>query len=212
MLKESGEKLLISLVFITIILTLLFFVSITFNDRIGELEDDLILKNAQIKGIKTELENEQAKNEFYRSLIEKLINYNNKEITEKTEPSDTLHETTSYSDNSLYLLAQIVYSEANGEPFEGMIAVANVVMNRVESDKFPNTIKDVIYQKGQFQPVSNGKINNVPSEKAIDAAKVAMEGNSNTNALFFYNPTIATDKWIRTLTVSKVIGRHVFAN
>lgn len=112
--------------------------------------------------------------------------------------------------HNIKLLSKLVYAEANTEPFSGMVAVASVVLNRVDAKSFPDTIENVIYAPGQFQPVANGAINNNPSQQAIDASKQAIQ-NRNTNALYFYNPRIITDKWITTRKTLKVIGNHVFA-
>lgn len=112
-----------------------------------------------------------------------------------------------------YLLAQIINAEAGTQSYEGKLAVGTVVMNRVESDNFPNTIRKVIYQKGQFSPVRNGSINKKPSKESIRAAKEVMSGNRSfdKNVLFFYNPDISTSKWIFTRKVIAKIGDHAFA-
>ena len=109
------------------------------------------------------------------------------------------------------LLSKLVSAEARGEPYKGQVAVAAVVLNRVRSSKFPNTISGVIYQKGQFSVVSNGSINNTPTSSAIRAARDAMNGWDPTGGcLFFYNPRGTSDEWIRTRNIKTVIGRHYF--
>jgi N-acetylmuramoyl-L-alanine amidase len=108
-----------------------------------------------------------------------------------------------------HLLAQIIDAEAKGEPFEGKVAVGVVVLNRVESSEFPNTVRDVIYEPGQFQPVSNGAINNNPSERSYKAADAALNAE-RTESLFFYNPAIATSRWLDERETTKVIGNHTF--
>lgn len=110
------------------------------------------------------------------------------------------------------LLAKLVYAEARGESYKGQVAVAAVVLNRVASSSFPNTISGVIYQSGAFSCVSNGSINNTPSSEAIRAALDAMNGWDPTNGcLYYYNPKLTSDSWIRTRTVVTVIGNHSFA-
>lgn len=110
------------------------------------------------------------------------------------------------------LLARLIYAEARGETYKGQVAVAAVVLNRVRSSSFPNTISGVIYQKGAFSCVSNGKINNNPDDNAIRAARDAMNGWDPTGGcLYFYNPKSTSDSWIRTRTVKTVIGNHKFA-
>ena len=110
------------------------------------------------------------------------------------------------------LLSKLVYAEARGETYKGQVAVAAVVLNRVASASFPNTISGVIYQSGAFTCVSNGSINNTPDATAIRAARDALNGWDPTGGcLYYYNPKKTDDKWIRTRTVKTVIGNHRFA-
>ena len=110
------------------------------------------------------------------------------------------------------LLARLVYAEARGESYKGQVAVAAVVLNRVASAAFPNTISGVVYQSGAFSCVSNGSINNTPDSSAIRAALDALNGWDPTGGcLYYYNPRATSDKWIRTRTVKTVIGNHTFA-
>ncbi|WP_066289885.1 cell wall hydrolase [Bacillus sp. FJAT-29937] len=121
-----------------------------------------------------------------------------------------LPKTISKADKDL--LARLVHAEAKGEPHEGKVAVALVVLNRVEDDRFPDKIKDVIYQKRQFQPVDNGSINEPSGEdskKAVMEA-LALQGQGN-ESVFFFNPDKTNSKWLRTKTVTTVIGNHRFA-
>ena len=110
------------------------------------------------------------------------------------------------------LLSKLVYAEARGESYKGQVAVAAVVLNRVASASFPNTISGVIYQSGAFSCVSNGSINNTPDATAVRAALDALNGWDPTGGcLYYYNPKATDDKWIRTRTVKTVIGNHSFA-
>lgn len=110
------------------------------------------------------------------------------------------------------LLAKLVYGEARGESYKGQVAVAAVVLNRVASSEFPNTISGVIYQKNAFSCVDNGSINNTPDSSCIKAALDALNGWDPTGGcLYFYNPKKTNDSWIRTRTVTTVIGNHHFA-
>lgn len=120
------------------------------------------------------------------------------------------------SREELLLLARLIHAEARGECFEGQVAVGAVILNRLASPHFPKTIPEVIYQKTnrvyQFSPVGDGSINLEPDEKSIQAAIQALSGKDPTGgALFFYNPDISRDSWIRTLPVVTRIGNHVFA-
>ncbi|MDT8861252.1 cell wall hydrolase [Alkalihalobacillus sp. MEB130] len=118
------------------------------------------------------------------------------------------------SENELDLLARIVRAEAQTEPFEGKVAVADVVLNRVESSEFPDTIEEVIYEPRQFQPVSNGQVNKPADEESIEAVAAAISDmrNITEDSLFFYNPDIATNRWLDTRETTVVIGQHVFKN
>ena len=109
-------------------------------------------------------------------------------------------EVINITNDDLLLLSKLVTGEARGESYEGQVAVAAVVINRVQDPRFPNTIKDVIYQKNAFSVVNDGSINMQPTESAYNAAIDALYGKDPTNkAVFFWNPDIATCKWIKTL-------------
>lgn len=116
------------------------------------------------------------------------------------------------SDSDLTLLARCVYGESRGEPYNGQVAVAAVVLNRVRSSKFPNSIYGVIYQRGAFTAVSDGQINLTPNQSAYNAARDALNGWDPTGGcLYYYNPATATSSWIWSLTVHIKIGKHNFA-
>lgn len=115
--------------------------------------------------------------------------------------------------NELDLLARAVHAESRGEPYEGQVAVAAVIINRVVAPQFPSSISGVIYEPLAFSVVANGQINRKASEEALQAAKEALAGLDPTNgALYFYNPSKTRNRWIRTRPVIKTIGRHVFAS
>lgn len=126
--------------------------------------------------------------------------------------SGTVGGGMSVSDSDLNLLARCVYGESRGEPYNGQVAVAAVVLNRVRSSKFPNTISGVIYQKNAFTAVNDGQINLTPNQTAYNAARDALNGWDPTGGcLYYYNPATATSSWIWSLTVHIKIGRHNFA-
>ena len=121
-------------------------------------------------------------------------------------------EVINITNEELLLLSKLVAGEARGESYEGQVAVAAVVINRVKDPRFPNSIKDVIYQKNAFSVVKNGSIDLQPTESAYSAAQEALYGNDPTDkAIYFWNPDIATCKWIKTLNPYMRIGNHVFA-
>ncbi len=115
------------------------------------------------------------------------------------------------SSSDTYLLARVIYGEARGEPYVGQVAIGAVVLNRVRSSSFPNTLSGVIYQPWAFTAVNDGQINLTPDETAIKAAKDALSGWDPTyGCLFYYNPKTATNAWIRQKKIALTIGRHVF--
>ncbi|MGI5848455.1 MAG: spore cortex-lytic enzyme [Christensenellales bacterium] len=118
----------------------------------------------------------------------------------------------SRSGNSdVYLLARLVYGEARGESYTGKVAVAAVVLNRVESSLFPNTLAKVIYQKGAFSVVDDGQINLSPDSDALKAARDAINGwDPSGGALFYYNPNKTSNVYIRSRPVICTIGDHIF--
>ena len=117
-----------------------------------------------------------------------------------------------YTNSDLYLLARCIYGEARGESYTGQVAVGAVVLNRVKSPQFPNTISGVIYQKGAFTAVDDGQINLTPNQTAINAAQDALNGWDPTyGCLYYYNPATATSSWIFSRKTVTTIGRHVFA-
>ena len=125
--------------------------------------------------------------------------------------SSTTSTSSSTSSTDLNLLARIVYGEARGEPYTGQVAVAAVVLNRVRSSSFPNSVAGVVYQSGAFDCVSDGQINLTPNRSAYNAAKDALNGWDPTyGCLFYYNPRTATSKWMLSRTVKLSIGNHAF--
>ena len=110
------------------------------------------------------------------------------------------------------LLARLIHGEARGEPYVGMVAVGAVVLNRVRSSKFPNTLAGVIYQSGAFDAVKDGQINLTPNEQSRRAARDALNGWDPTGGcLYYYNPSTATSSWIWSREVRLSIGDHSFA-
>ena len=113
--------------------------------------------------------------------------------------------------SDLNLLARVVYGEARGEPYAGQVAVAAVVLNRVKSSSFPNTISGVVYQSGAFTAVSDGQINLTPNTTAYNAARDALNGwDPSGGAIYYFNPSTATNAWIWSRPHIVTIGKHRF--
>lgn len=137
-------------------------------------------------------------------------------ISEKQAAKPVFGGNLAITREDINLLARLIHAEARGESLAGQIAVGAVIINRLTSGDFPTTVRDIIFQKTkgvyQFTPVQDGQINLKPDRNAFYAAERAVKGDDPTEgALFFYNPEISSDQWIKTLAVKKVIGNHIFA-
>ena len=122
--------------------------------------------------------------------------------------SGSSSSSSGYNSN-LNLLAKVIYSEARGEPYTGQVAVGAVCLNRVKSSSFPNTLSGVVYQTGAFDAVSDGQINLTPNSTARKAAQDALNGwDPSYGAIYYFNPSTATNKWIWSRPVT--IGNHRF--
>ena len=136
-----------------------------------------------------------------------LVNFISNNETNKS------YAASSSSTSDLQLMARAINGEARGEPYEGQVAVGAVILNRVRSSSFPNTIAGVIYEPGAFTAVSDGQIN-VPiaqNSTVYKAAKDAMNGWDPTGgAIYYFNPDTATNKWIWSRPLIKQIGKHRF--
>ena len=120
--------------------------------------------------------------------------------------------TSNYSSQDVALLARLIYGEARGESYVGQVAVGAVVLNRIKSPSFPNTMSGVIYQRYAFTAVNDGQINLTPNETAKKAAMDALNGwDPSYGAIYYYNPKTATSSWIFSRQTTVIIGNHVFA-
>jgi N-acetylmuramoyl-L-alanine amidase len=116
-----------------------------------------------------------------------------------------------FTEKDLKMMANAVYGESRGEPYEGQVAVAAVIINRVKSSEFPNTATGVIFQPGAFTAVADGQIWLTPNDKAVKAVKDAISGwDPSDGCLYYFNPETATSKWIWTRPQYKTIGKHIF--
>ena len=133
-------------------------------------------------------------------------------MTEIFTTTETAAQTQRYS-HDVQLLARAVNGEARGEPYEGQVAVAAVILNRVKHPSFPNTIAGVIYQPGAFTAVSDGQINVPIAENSTvyKACQDAVNGwDPSYGAIYYFNPDTATNKWIWSRPLIIKIGKHRF--
>jgi N-acetylmuramoyl-L-alanine amidase len=138
---------------------------------------------------------------------------NNKQEKESSSGENKLPASNNlgFTEKDLKIMANAVYGEARGEPYEGQVAVAGVIINRVKSSEFPNTATGVIFQPGAFTAVADGQIWLTPNDKAIKAVKDAISGwDPSDGCLYYFNPVTATSKWIWTRPQYKTIGKHIF--
>lgn len=118
---------------------------------------------------------------------------------------------SSNREGDVYLLARIISAEARGEPYTGQVAVGAVILNRVKSPSFPNTLSGVIYQKGAFTAITDGQFNQPISDSAYKAARDAINGWDPTNGcIYYYNPKKTSNAWMHSRPIITVIGNHRF--
>ncbi|ASF39711.1 spore cortex-lytic enzyme [Halobacillus halophilus] len=134
----------------------------------------------------------------------------NQEPPQKQEPT-AVNVPSGYSQNDIQLMANAVYGEARGEPYVGQVAVASVILNRVSSATFPNTVSGVIFEPRAFTAVSDGQIWLQPNETAKEAVMDAINGwDPSGQAIYYFNPNTATSDWIWSRPQIKKIGKHIF--
>jgi N-acetylmuramoyl-L-alanine amidase len=185
-----------------ILISLLSYISIQPNYTFAKTKDD-----TQIYTVKAKDTSLKIALQFAVSEIE-LTKINQSNL----EPGKRIIIPETISNKELDLLARLVHAEAKGEPFAGKVAVASVVLNRVDHNQFPNSIEKVIKQDGQFQPVDNGAIKEPAGKLDKKAVKTALAlEDQGDGSLFFYNPEIAENHWQKTQTNTKKIGNHYFA-
>jgi N-acetylmuramoyl-L-alanine amidase len=138
-------------------------------------------------------------------------NGNNNNAADKEQDNMGSANSMGLSENEIKIMANAVYGESRGEPFEGQVAVAAVILNRVKSPSFPNTPSGVIFQPGAFTAVADGQIYLEPNAQAKKAVEQAMNGwDPSGGCLYYFNPKTATSKWIWTRPQVKTIGQHIF--
>lgn len=144
----------------------------------------------------------------------KKPNSNNSAGQNKSDTSSTNKATNTpagFSENDVKLLSQAVYGEARGEPYAGQVAVAAVILNRLESPSFPNTISGILFEPLAFTAVADGQIWLEPDATARQAALDAINGmDPSESATYYFNPQTATSKWIWSRPQIKQIGNHIF--
>jgi N-acetylmuramoyl-L-alanine amidase len=132
-------------------------------------------------------------------------------VTSSGDVNLTTTNRSGLSSEDMQLMANAVHGEARGEPYVGQVAVAAVILNRIESNHFPSTISGVIFQPGAFTAVADGQIWLQPDETAMKAVRDAIHGwDPSDGCIYYFNPVTATSKWIWTRVQIKQIGKHIF--
>ncbi|WP_062357054.1 spore cortex-lytic enzyme [Bacillus kwashiorkori] len=154
--------------------------------------------------------NKQTKNKSNNNNNNNKGTGNNNQQTTPAKPTAT-NVPNGFSQNDIQLMANAVYGEARGEPYIGQVAVAAVILNRVKSPSFPNTVSGVIFEPRAFTAVADGQIWLTPNETARKAVLDAINGWDPTgNAIYYFNPNTATSSWIWSRPQIKQIGKHIF--
>lgn len=224
MLKNKNIKIVILIVSILIIVVIGFFQ----NNKVEALSK-YGSKGEEVKQIQTKLKNwgyyNGSVDGIYGSKTTEAVKYFQRknglkvdgiagEKTLKALGINSTNSTTSANsnnDSNLNLLSRLIYGEARGEPYIGQVAVGAVVLNRVKSSSFPNTIAGVIYQNGAFDVVSDGQINLTQNSTAKKAAQDALNGwDPSYGAIYYFNPNTAKNKWIWSRPMTVTIGKHRF--
>lgn len=134
-------------------------------------------------------------------------------VTAWTKRKTVIQNSNGFSKNDIRIIANAVHGEARGEPYIGKVAVAAVILNRVDNSQFPNTPSQVIFEPRAFTAVSDGQIWLAPNKEAVKAVRDAINGWDPTGgALYYYNPAKTTSMWIYSRPVIKRIGKHIFAH
>ena len=190
---------------LTVIVMIFFIYNIFFR------EDSIALSKYGSRGSEvTQIQTKLKRWGYYTGAVDGIAGPNTLKAMGITSTGNSNNSSTTNS-TDLNLLARLIYGEARGESYTGQVAVGAVVLNRVKSSKFPNTIAGVIYQAGAFDVVSDGQINMSPSSTAIKAAQDALNGwDPSYGAIYYFNPNTATSKWIWSRPVTVVIGNHRF--
>ena len=161
---------------------------------------------------------------FHKDFVHEQINKGNsfthyggialeEQVKNRKPATSNMQLPPEYTEKDLDLIANAVYGEARGEPYEGQVAVAAVILNRVEHTDFPNTVGEVIFQPRAFTAVADGQIWLTPNERAKEAVLDALNGWDPTeNAIYYFNPDTATSDWIWTRPQIKKIGQHIFCS
>ncbi|HZG60301.1 MAG TPA: spore cortex-lytic enzyme [Anoxybacillus sp.] len=189
-----------------------------FQYEFGLPIDGLVGESTKVKLVKVSKYNEQFVKEQIRK-GNKFTHYGGKPLSQqaKNKAKNTTRKTTAdnvpkgFSRNDIQLMANAVYGEARGEPYIGQVAVAAVILNRLNHSSFPNTVAGVIFQPGAFTAVADGQIWLTPNETARKAVLDAINGwDPSEGAIYYFNPDTATSGWIWSRPQIKRIGKHIF--
>ncbi len=211
---------------VTCAASVIFALCMMVNASCAEYAEKLGAKGKTVLNVQTELENKgykirDKKGFFGLETLAAIIAFQERASLEISGIIDTptkkllLGSETNSTDDDLHWLSKIVHAESCGERYDGKLAVANCVLNRVKSDEYPDSIKEVIFDTKygvQYQPTVNGSIYQTPDDNCTQAAKDALSGNNPIGeCLFFFNPATANNFWIsENREFYTAIGNHHF--
>lgn len=218
------SKILIVWLSIILSVSLVFALTYNFNLKLDDnMQVEAGLTTNQVKSVQTKLKNWG----YYTGSVDGIYGSKTKTAVKNFQKKNNLVadgivgrktaaalgiSLSTQTNSDLYLLAKCIHAEARGEPYSGKVAVGAVILNRVKSSKFPNSISGVIYQPYAFTAVIDGQINLEPDTSSYNAARDAMNGwDPSYGALYYYNPKTATSSWIWSRKVLVTIGNHKFA-
>lgn len=180
----------------------------------GQTTKDKLVKASQYneQDVKEKVRSGDKFTHYGKEGTKKDTNKQQQETTPSTPPTTpAVNVPNGFSQNDIKLLANAVHGEARGEPYEGQVAVAAVILNRVQSPTFPNTVSGVIFEPRAFTAVADGQIWLTPNDTSRRAVLDAINGwDPSGNALYYFNPDTATSPWIWTRPQIKRIGKHIF--
>ena len=206
MLKGKFSHKICVVFFIIVVVSITLFIGFSKNNKVEALSK-YGSRGDDVRQIQQKLKNWG----YYKGAVDGIAGEKTLAALGISGASNSSSSSTNSNSNNVTLLAKLIYGEARGEQYIGQVAVGAVVMNRVKSNSFPNTIAGVIYQSGAFDAVSDGQINKTPDSTAKKAAQDAINGwDPSYGAIYYFNPATATNKWIWSRPLTVVIGKHRF--
>ena len=206
------KRKLVKFIIIEVLLVSLLVIALIFSKYENDMESIETLSKYGSRGSEvTQIQTKLKRWGYYSGSVDGIAGPATLKAMGITSTSSSSSSSSSNYSSNLNLLARVIYGEARGEPYSGQVAVGAVVMNRIKSSSFPNTLSGVVYQSGAFDAVKDGQVNLTPNDTARKAAQDAMNGwDPSYGAIYYFNPSTATNKWIWSRPMTVTIGKHRF--